>query len=150
MRASFAIALALLLSLAAFHATGRADPRRAAPPFVVIVHPRNPESAADRKFLEDAFLKKVTSWPNGRDIHPADLVAESPVRRRFSDDVLNRSVEAVKAYWQQRIFSGGDVPPPEFDSDADVVEYVLRHEGAVGYVSGDATIAPAKVLLVRY
>jgi ABC-type phosphate transport system substrate-binding protein len=150
MRAPFAIALSLLLSPVAIHATdGRADQNRARPPFVVIVHPRNSDSSADRKFLEDAFLKKVTTWPDGEDIHPADLVADSPVRRRFSEDVLNRSVEAVKAYWQQRIFSGGDVPPPEFESDDEVVRYVAGHEGAVGYVSGAANIGGTKVLGVR-
>jgi len=64
--------------------------------------------------------------------------------------VLKRSVEAVKGYWQQRIFSGHDVPPPEFDSDDDVVKYVLKHEGAVGYVSGNANLNGSKVLTVMW
>ena len=146
MKTSFLFALAILFALLARDATARADGR---PVFVVIVNPANHAASADRQFLEDAFLKKVTVWPDGPDIHPADLVPESRVRRKFSEDVLNRSVEAVKAYWQQRIFSGGDVPPPEFGNDEEVVAYVLRHEGGVGYVSGGANLGGAKVLAVR-
>jgi hypothetical protein len=62
--------------------------------------------------------------------------------------VLKRSVLVVKTYWQQRIFSGRGIPPPELDSDALVVEYVLKHRGAVGYVSGVCELGGAKVLTV--
>ena len=36
----------------------------------VIVHPDNPTRALGRSFLRDAFLKKTTTWPSGRD-HPS-------------------------------------------------------------------------------
>jgi hypothetical protein len=117
--------------------------------YVVIAHPGVTTAMVDREFLEDAFLKKVTRWPAGDSIRPVDLAPGAPVRRAFSADVLHRSVEAVKEYWQQRIFSGRDVPPPELDADADVVQYVLRHTGAVGYVSSTANLDRAKVLSVR-
>jgi hypothetical protein len=119
------------------------------PDFLIIVHPGNEATGAERQFLEEAFLKKVTQWPNGSVIRPVDLVPSSPVRRRFSEQVLNRSVEAVKGYWQQRIFSGRDIPPPELDTDDEVVAFVLKHEGGVGYVSAAATLNGAKVLVVR-
>jgi ABC-type phosphate transport system substrate-binding protein len=119
------------------------------PPYQVIVHPRNTAVSVERKFLEDAFLKKISAWPNDDVIRPADLAPDSPVRRAFTRDVLNRSVEAVKGYWQQRIFSGRDVPPPEFQGDAEVVQFVLKHEGGVGYVSGTASVDGCKVLVVR-
>ena len=48
--------------------------------FVVIVHPGNPVTSVDRKFLADAFLKKVTRWPDERVIRPADLAAPSQAR----------------------------------------------------------------------
>ena len=119
------------------------------PPFVVIVNPHNPVSEIDRSFAEDAFLKKVTTWPSGEVIKPVDLVPDSPVRRAFTHSVLERSVEAVKGYWQQRIFSGRDVPPPELDSDDEVIRYVLKYEGAVGYIGGGASPAGSKLVEVR-
>jgi hypothetical protein len=58
-------------------------------------------------------------------------------------------VQAVKSYWQQVIFSGRGVPPPELESDEAVIRYVLRFPGAVGYVSGTADVRGVKVLAVR-
>jgi hypothetical protein len=137
-----AIALSAFVVLQAYAATP-------APAYQVIVDRNSAVTTVDRRFLADAFLKKVTTWPDGSAIRPADLPPSSPVRRRFSEDVLRRSVEAVKGYWQQRIFSGRDVPPPELDTDEAMVDYVLKHQGAVGYVSGAANVDGLKVLSVN-
>jgi ABC-type phosphate transport system substrate-binding protein len=117
--------------------------------FKLIVHPDNTMGSAPRRFLSDAFLRNVSKWGDGRKILPVDLRADSPVRERFSDRVHGRSVLAIKRYWQQRIFSGSGVPPPELDSDAAILHYVLQHPGALGYVSADAAIGKARTLEVR-
>jgi ABC-type phosphate transport system substrate-binding protein len=147
MRAPPILALPLVLLVTALCATLFAQ--SAPSVYQVVVNPNNPSSAVDREFLEDAFLKKIATWPSGEAIRPVDLAPESPVRRRFSEEILRRSVDAVKGYWQQRIFSGRDVPPPELDTSEDVVKYVLRYEGAVGYVSGSAKLEGVKVVSVR-
>jgi ABC-type phosphate transport system substrate-binding protein len=126
--------------------TARAE---AVPEFRVIVHPENPVSELSRDFLADAFLKRTTRWSNGEALRPVDQRPSSAVRQRFSDSVLRRSVAAVKNYWQQRIFSGRDLPPPEEDSDEAVVEFVINHRGALGYVSGSAKLENAKRVVVR-
>jgi ABC-type phosphate transport system substrate-binding protein len=113
------------------------------------VHPDNPQASAPRDLVADAFLRKTTDWPDGQGIRPVDLPASSATRARFSETVLKRSVAAVKHYWQQIIFSGRGVPPPELESDAAVIGYVLQHRGAIGYVSGSADLGKAKVLVVR-
>ena len=77
-----------------------------------------------------------------------DQRSTSNARQRFSDSVLRRSVAAVKNYWQQRIFSGRDLPPPELESDEAVVSYVVNHRGALGYVSGSAKLDKAKPVAV--
>jgi ABC-type phosphate transport system substrate-binding protein len=141
----FFLALVTLLALIAHSATVSGDPRG----YVVVVHPGNGATSVERQFLVDAFLKKATTWPDGETIRPVDLPASSPVRRQFSEEVLHRSIAEVKGYWQQRIFSGRDVPPPELDTDDAVIAYVLKHDGAVGYVSTAATIGGAKVVAVR-
>jgi ABC-type phosphate transport system substrate-binding protein len=126
-----------------------AQPLGSAPPYRVIVHPRNPLASVERSFLADAFLKKTTRWGDGESIQPVDLVADSAARRKFSEDVLHRSISAVKSYWQQQIFSGRDIPPPELDSDVAVRDYVLKHRGAIGYLSGSADVSGVKVIAVR-
>ena len=116
--------------------------------YQIIRNPGNPIDAVDRQFLEDAFLKKKSAWPDGAVIRPVDLAPASTARRQFSDDVLRRPVDAIRSYWQQRIFSGRGVPPPELDSDEAVLRYVSSRPGAVGYVSGGAKLGNARVLRV--
>jgi ABC-type phosphate transport system substrate-binding protein len=118
-------------------------------PYVVIVNPANSTGSLDRPFLQEAFLKKTTHWPDDEVIKPVDLTPSSPLRRGFTEDVLKRSVEAVKGYWQQRIFAGRDVPPPELEAEADIVTYVLRYRGAIGYVSPSANLHGARVVAVQ-
>jgi ABC-type phosphate transport system substrate-binding protein len=117
--------------------------------FKLIVHPDNPLASATRRLVSDAFLRNVGKWSDGRSIMPVDLRADSKVRERFSDRVHGRSVSAVKRYWQQRIFSGSGVPPPELESEEAVIAYVLKHRGGIGYVSADAAVGKAKTLAVR-
>jgi hypothetical protein len=135
--AGFALALAAALPARA----GDAPPE-----FRVIAHPGRPETRVERSFVADVFLKNVTRWPNDDATRPVDQRLDADVRRRFSESVLRRSVSAVKTYWQQRIFSGRGVPPPELDSDDAVVQYVEAHPGAIGYISGAAPHGKTKVL----
>jgi len=118
-------------------------------PWRIVVNGANPATAVDRRFLADAFLKKVTRWSTGDTIKPVDQRVEAPVRQRFSEDVIGRSVAAVKSYWAQLVFSGRDVPPPELENDDEVVRYVLKNAGAVGYVSQSANVDRVKILSVR-
>jgi ABC-type phosphate transport system substrate-binding protein len=145
--AAGALTFTVALFAAAFLAQAAAPPRAAA--YRIICHPSNPDDLPTRQFLEDAFLKRTTRWPSGEKIRPVDLAPSSPVRRQFSDEVLRRPVEAVRSYWQQRIFAGRELPPPEVDDDEEVVKFVLRHPGAVGYVSGGASLGGVKVLTVK-
>jgi ABC-type phosphate transport system substrate-binding protein len=120
----------------------------AGPGFRVIVHPENPLSRASRRMLATVFLKEVARWDDGTATRPVDLKPDSAARRHFSETVLNRSVRAVKSYWQQRIFSGRGVPPPELETDRSVVEYVTKHRGAIGYVAPGTELGKTKTLSI--
>lgn len=139
---------ALTLAVLAALATPRAH-AEASGAYILIVHPANPAREVDRSFVAQAFLKKATHWPSGVPIQPVDLDQKSPVRRRWSNEVLNRSVDAVKAYWQQMIFSGRSLPPPEVTTDEQVIDFVIHRVGSIGYVSADANLHGAHVLALR-
>lgn len=126
-----------------------ADKAPPPPPYVIIVNTTNTTTTATRKFIGDALLKKTTRWQNGDVIRPVDQAPDSAVRRRFTEDVLKRSVSAVQSYWQQVVFSGRDLPPPELGSNDEVVKFVAAHDGAIGYVDGAATTTGVKVLGVE-
>lgn len=120
-----------------------------APTFKIIVHPDNPIETVDADFLRDAYLKKTGEWASGAAIHPLDLSTRFPARAQFTRDVLHKTPAQLRRYWTQQIFSGKRVPPPEVDSPAAAIAYVLGERGAVAYIPGDADPGQAKVVEVR-
>ena len=117
--------------------------------YVLIANPASRVSKIDRKFLAEVFLRRATRWQDETPIQPVDLGPDAPARARFSQDVLSRSVASVRSYWQQRIFSGQGLPPPELPDDEAVVSFVVSHPGAIGYVAAGTSLSGATVLEVN-
>jgi ABC-type phosphate transport system substrate-binding protein len=117
--------------------------------YIVIVNPKSDDTHLDKKFVADVFLKKQTHWSDDSTIKPVDQQRTATVRAKFSEDVLGRSIASVRTYWNQIVFSGRGVPPPELDSDASIVKYVLANRGAIGYVVPGTDLKGAKVVQVR-
>ena len=125
---------------------GATRPTSAAEPYKVIVNTSNPVSSMSKDQVSRLFLKKVIKWDNGQAVLPVDLPKNSPSRQAFSIQVHGKPVKAIESYWQQKIFSGRDVPPLEKSSDAQVLAYVKANAGAIGYVSGDTPAGGVKVI----
>lgn len=117
--------------------------------FKVIANPEESGDSIDRDFLRDAYLKKSTEWSNGDTIHPIDLASKFPERDRFTEQVIRKTPAQLRTYWNQQIFSGKGVPPPEADAVEDVIDYVVSTKGAIGYVPADVDTGKAKVLRLR-
>jgi ABC-type phosphate transport system substrate-binding protein len=138
-----AIALvALVLSIASAADNGSSR-------FKIIVHPDNRVDSLSRDFLRNAYLKKSTTWSHGGTIRPVDLSSKLPVRDQFTHEVIRKTPAQLKTYWNQQIFSGKGVPPPEVESAAAAIAYVLANPGAVGYLPADADPGKAKVVRIK-
>jgi ABC-type phosphate transport system substrate-binding protein len=132
-----AITLALVLWPVAERVAG-------ADAFVVIVHPSVTGSSIRRADLGGLFLKKVSRWGSGGGLAvPVDQSGTSPVRSAFSEGVLRQPVAQVVQYWQKQMFSAARLaPPPVKASDAEVIEFVAKNPGSVGYVASGTPLPP--------
>ena len=117
--------------------------------YKVIVNSSNNISSVSKSELSDLFLKKKAKWTNGQAVSPVDQSAKASVRESFSQDILGKSVGAIKSYWQQFVFAGKGTPPVEKNNDSEVLEYVKNNAGAVGYVSSGANTAGVNVISVN-
>lgn len=146
------LAFPALFVLAATAALTITPARAATPPaggFILIVNRNNPVTALAATEVTKIFLKKAELWPDGTPVAPVDLNEGAPARDAFTRSVMRRSVAAVKSYWQQEIFAGREVPPPEQPSDADVVSTVRGLPGAIGYVSPGTPLTGVKTISIR-
>jgi ABC-type phosphate transport system substrate-binding protein len=116
--------------------------------FQVVVNPEIEGSQISRHTLSSIFLKEIGRWDSGLRVKPVDQSMRSPLRAVFTEQVLSRPFEGIQFYWADMIRKGV-APPPVKQSDAEVIEYVARTEGAIGYVSLGAVIPDTvKTLLV--
>jgi hypothetical protein len=118
--------------------------------FQIIVHPANRVTVIDAKFLSDIFLKRKIYWADQREVVVVDLDSSSPFRRDFSEKVLGRPVSAVRNYWQQLLYAGRGIPPPEFKDEKKVIDFVATHSGAIGYVSNRTELRDVKSVPINW
>ena len=137
MRVRLALAAALWSLAAAPPRAGAADD------FLVIVHPSVSGSSIKRADLAAVFLRKAARWGGGGRPVPVDQSGTSPVRKAFSEGVLQQPVAQVVQYWQKQMFAASPLrPPPVKGSDAEVIGFVAKTEGAVGYVAAGTPLPP--------
>ncbi len=105
--------------------------------FVVIVNKENPINELKIDEVSDIFLKKIKKWQGSNVILPINMSPNSKIREKFSKKIHSKSINQIKSYWQQSIFSGKGVPPIEFDSEEEVINYVSQNKYAIGYISAD-------------
>jgi len=62
---------------------------------------------------------------------------------------LGKNDSSLQAFYRGLVFTGKGSMPKALNSDAEVVAYVAKTRGAVGYVSGGASTEGVKVLAVK-
>jgi ABC-type phosphate transport system substrate-binding protein len=124
--------------------------RSASVSFQVVANAGVSITSLSHEQVSQMFLKKLAKWPDGKKVAAVDQARSAPIRESFSKSVHGRDASALVSYWQQQIFSGGDVPPPEKANDAEVLTFVRSTPGAIGYVSSTAGLGDGvRVVTVR-
>lgn len=106
--------------------------------FRVVVRDDNPVRELTSAEVSDLFLRKTMSWDDGTPVLPVDRRRGAEIVDIFSKAVHRKSASAIESYWSRQVFSGEGVPPTRVGSDREVLEYVSRNRGAIGYVSAEA------------
>ena len=136
-----AVVLLAALSLMGSPSTASAD-------LLIIVHPALSGEAIAGKDLQRIFLGKKTIWRDEATLVPV-MMKEGPLHDEFVEDYLDRSVSRFVTYWRQMVFTGKGIPPRSFATEAELVEFVSRTPGAVGFASPGADVQSVKVLAVQ-
>lgn len=106
----------------------------------VILNAENPVTVMKREQVAMLFLNRRTSWSHGPVGAPVDQSMTSPVRGAFSAQVLGQSLLAVQNHWRKRMMEQREIPPPVKGSDDEVIAFVSKNRGGIGYVSASATL----------
>lgn len=119
--------------------------------YVVVVNPSNPIRRLSQTQLSRIYLGKLQGWEIKGKVEPVlvlDLKAGSPLREKFTQDVLRKSTSEAEAYWRQEIYSGRSFPPLE-QTEPEALAQVRTSLGGIAYVSASADLKGVKVVSVQ-
>jgi hypothetical protein len=115
---------------------------------LVIVNPGISASSLSKSELHDIFTGASNSLDRTAQVTPV-LLREGSVHTAFLSLYIGKSDSAFRAGWRSILFSGQGTMPRTLDSDADVIAFVERTPGAIGYISSDSPHKGVRVLAVR-
>ena len=138
------VKLALVLALAGLSIL----PYARAAELEIIANPGVRSSSVAAEELKGVFLLTRISLKDGSPVEPV-LTRDNALYEEFIRDYLGKSDAALQAYYRSLIFTGKASMPKTFRSDAEVVAYVAKTKGAVGYVSAGVKTNGVKVLEVK-
>jgi len=98
--------------------------------------------------LKGVFLATRTSLSDGSHVEPV-LEKGGPVHEAFVKEYLGKTDAALETYYRSLVFTGKGSMPKALADDADVVAYVAKTKGAIGYVGSGASTAGVKTLEVK-
>ena len=97
--------------------------------------------------LRRIYLLQTRKLKDGSVVEPV-LQKRGSLHDAFSRQFLDRDSEEIRTYYHGVVFTGKGSMPREVNSDEEMVSYVARTRGAIGYVSGGANTDSVKVLPV--
>ncbi len=105
-------------------------------------------SSVSAEELKGVFLGTKSSLSDGSHVEPV-LLKSGAVHEAFLKDYVGKSDAALETYYRSLVFTGKGSMPKSFASEAEVVAFVEKTKGAIGYVSAATATASAKVLEVK-
>lgn len=129
-----------LLILTISFITIAGSPNVQAQEFVVVINTENNTSDLKQVVAKLYYLRKIKKvWPgSGAVITPVGLKGVSTAKSSFLKNVLKMSETELTAYFRQRHFANAESIPPSFDTEEELVDYVSKNKGAIGYLSAES------------
>src|SRR5580693_3150730 len=97
--------------------------------------------------VKSVFLEESNSLRDGTHVEPV-LEKDGPVHEAFLHEYLAGTDDDLQNYYRALVFSGRGSMPKQLGSDAEVVAYVARTKGAIGYVSAETMGEDVKTLTI--
>jgi hypothetical protein len=98
--------------------------------------------------LKGVFLSTKTSLSDGSHVEPV-LEKSGAAHELFLKQIVGKTDSALETYYRSLVFTGKGSMPKTLASDAEMVAYVAKTKGAVGYVSATASAEGVKVLELK-
>jgi len=104
-------------------------------------------SSASLQEIKAVFLLAKSALSDGSHVQP--VIGKGPAYAEFCQEYLGKTPLGLETFYRSLVFSGTGAQPKTLNSDDEVLAYVAKTKGAVGYVSAGASTTGVKTLEVK-
>lgn len=101
---------------------------------IVVANKDNQMKVLTKKQIIDIYMGRTSRFPNGEAALPIDQNVDSSIRKLFYQNLVNKTVSEINAYWARLLFSGRSTPPRTVDNVASVINFIKNNKSAIGYI----------------
>ncbi len=130
--------LALVLFQPALSAMAQAE-------VTIIANPSVPIDTVTKDELKKIYMGKIVKWVGGEQINSV-LLNVKDVHNEFVTKYIKKTPAQFDNYWRMMIFSGKGIRPQAFNNEQDLIEFVAKTKGAIGYVLSTGQLEKIKIL----
>ena len=141
MKTQFHILMAAMVSMCIVATASAAELK-------VIANPSVGASSVSADEVKAVFLATKTSLSDGSHVEPV-LEKGGATHEVFVKEYLGKTDAALQTYYRSLVFTGKGSMPKTLGADAEVVAYVAKTKGAIGYVGTGTSAAGVKTLEVK-
>lgn len=117
---------------------------------VAIVANKNvPVSSLTRDQIRDVFTGSMSQWDNGKKIAFIVFIDGGDVHHTFLERFVGKTPEQFQAYWKKQIFTGKGAEPKTVRDEKEVLDFIAKTDGAIGYVTAGAVNSSVKTISVK-
>ncbi len=136
---SLVLAFVGLMIAAPLPAVSAAEPK-AAVQAVVIVQKDVKVETIKQKDLASIYLGKTVDWKDKSGIVFVTL-KKGDTHKAFLKGYVKKTDKQFSTYWKKKMFSGKCELPKAFKTDKELVAFVAKTKGAIGYISPKSVAA---------
>lgn len=107
--------------------------------YVLIANPNLANANITLSEVRQVFLGIKTELA-GKRVEPV-LARSGDVHHQFASECLGKSESGLSNYFRMQIFSGKGAMPKTFAMVSEIVDYVSKTPGSIGYVDREADLA---------
>ena len=118
----------------------------------IIVNKDLPISSISETKIQKVYFGKTTLWDNKVKINPCLLNFKTEFGKELFRMIVNESPRKYQRHWLKQLFSGYGAAPITFGSSIEIIEYVSKNSGAIGFIyTKDAkSLKNCKVIRFRF
>jgi len=117
-------------------------------PLAVVVNKANPIDKLTRSELIDLFMGKYVAFPDDSKAMPVELKGEHDIKVTFYRSLVDMPLSRVNAYWSRLRFTGRKRVAVFQPNEAELIDYIIANEQAIGYVPQSLITEDLKVVYI--